>query len=364
MVRLDFLLLGIYKIKLSQTNEKTKYKILVVDDERKVLIVARKILRSEGYDVEVCLNPEEAVEIVANRGPVAVLLTDDRMPGMRGTELLEQVKRVSPMTVRILTTAYYDQQLIEDIVNKGEAFRFVKKPIDFDKLLKIIQESVDQYEINQGSQISNNSIKNLTQENDALKDEVKDTTQKIGKLKKKIMTITVGAFLIMGVAVAFNFYGEFQRQEILKETSITLGDWIVYDNDTALDSSNNLVWMTQDFRIIERKYPASWQEARDWVQLMNAKRFGGYRDWRVPTIEEYKMTFDPDRIRLAFDQNKDYPVGYPKAFQDGGGYGFWAIDEVGEDAAKYFFFAGGYDKTAPKDYNSPTMSVRLVRTVK
>jgi len=349
---------------LSQTNEKTKYKILVVDDERKVLIVARKILRSEGYDVEVCLNPEEAVEIVANRGPVAVLLTDDRMPGMRGTELLEQVKRVSPMTVRILTTAYYDQQLIEDIVNKGEAFRFVKKPIDFDKLLKIIQESVDQYEINQGSQISNNSIKNLTQENDALKDEVKDTTQKIGKLKKKIMTITVGAFLIMGVAVAFNFYGEFQRQEILKETSITLGDWIVYDNDTALDSSNNLVWMTQDFRIIERKYPASWQEARDWVQLMNAKRFGGYRDWRVPTIEEYKMTFDPDRIRLAFDQNKDYPVGYPKAFQDGGGYGFWAIDEVGEDAAKYFFFAGGYDKTAPKDYNSPTMSVRLVRTVK
>ena len=349
---------------MNQTSKKTKYKILVVDDERKVLIVARKILRSEGYDVEVCLNPEEAVEIVANRGPVAVLFTDDRMPGMRGTELLEQVKRVSPMTVRVLTTAYYDQQLIEDIVNKGEAFRFVKKPIDFNKVLKVIQECVDQYEINQKSQISNNSIKNLTQENDALKDEVKETSQKIGKLKKKIMTITVGAFLIMGVAVAFNFYGEFQRQEILKETSITLGDWIVYDNDTALDSSNNLVWMTQDFRIIERKYPASWQEARDWVQLMNAKRFGGYRDWRVPTIEEYKMTFDPDRIRLAFDQNKDYPVGYPKAFQDGGGYGFWAIDEVGEDAAKYFFFAGGYDKTAPKDYNSPTMSVRLVRTVR
>jgi CheY-like chemotaxis protein len=349
---------------LNQTSKKTKYKILVVDDERKVLIVARKILRSEGYDVEVCLNPEEAVEIVANRGPVAVLFTDDRMPGMRGTELLEQVKRVSPMTVRVLTTAYYDQQLIEDIVNKGEAFRFVKKPIDFNKVLKVIQECVDQYEINQKSQISNNSIKNLTQENDALKDEVQETSQKIGKLKKKIMTITVGAFLIMGVAVAFNFYGEFQRQEILKETSITLGDWIVYDNDTALDSSNNLVWMTQDFRIIERKYPTSWQEARDWVQLMNAKRFGGYRDWRVPTIEEYKMTFDSDRIRLAFDQNKDYPVGYPKAFQDGGGYGFWAIDEVGEDAAKYFFFAGGYDKTAPKDYNSPTMSVRLVRSVK
>ena len=100
------------------------------------------------------------------------------------------------------------------------------------------------------------------------------------------------------------------------------------------------------------------------MQLMNAKRFGGYSDWRVPTILEYKMTFDSDRTRLAFDKNKDYPVGYPKVFQDGGGYGFWAIDEVKGNSAKYFFFAGGYDKTAPKDYNSPTMSVRLVRTVK
>jgi CheY-like chemotaxis protein len=349
---------------LNQTKEKTKYKILVVDDEKKVLIVARKIFRSAGYDVEVCLNPEEAAEIVANRGPVAVLFSDDRMPGMRGTELLEQVKRVSPTTVRVLTTAFYDRQLIEDIVNKGEAFRFVKKPIDFNKVLSVIRECVEQYEINQKSQGLQDSIKNLTQENQALKGEAESLSQKISKLKRKIAMATVLGILVVGAAAASYYYGEFQRQEILKETSVTLGDWIVYDNDTALDSVNRLMWMTQDFRIVERRYPASWEEARDWVQLMNAKRFGGYRDWRVPTILEYKMTFDPDRTRLAFDKNKDYPVGYPKAFQNGGGYGFWAIDEVKDDSAKYFFFAGGYDKTVLKDYSSPTMSVRLVRTVK
>jgi CheY-like chemotaxis protein len=349
---------------LSQTKEKTKYKILVVDDEKKVLIVARKILQSAGYDVEVCLNPEEAAEIVINRGPVAVLFTDDRMPGMRGTELLEQVKRVSPSTVRILTTAYYDQQLIEDIVNKGEAFRFVKKPIDFSKILKVIRECVEQYEVNRKTLEFQDSIKSLTQNNELLKEEAEGLSHSISKLKKKITMVMAISILIIGVIAAFNFYGEMQRQEILKETSVTLGDWIVYDNDTALDSVNRLMWMTQDFRILERRYPASWEEARDWVQLMNAKRFGGYRDWRVPTLEEYKLTFDPDRTRLAFDKNKDYPVGYPKAFQDGGGYGFWAIDEVGDDSAKYFFFAGGYDKTAPKDYHSPTMSVRLVRSVK
>ena len=349
---------------MNQTKEKAKYKILVVDDEKKILIVARKIFRSAGYDVEVCLNPEEAAEIVANRGPVAVLFTDDRMPGMRGTELLEQVKRVSPSTVRILTTAYYDRQLIEDIVNKGEAFRFVKKPIDFNKVLSVIRECVEQFEINQKSQGLQDSIKTLTQESQELKDEVESLSQRISRLKKKIAMVTALGILVFGIASSFYFYGEFQRQEILKETSVTLGDWVVYDNDTALDSVNRLMWMIQDFRIIERRYPASWEEAQDWVQLMNAKRYGGYRDWRVPTISEYKMTFDPDRTRLAFDKNKDYPVGYPKAFQNGGGYGFWAIDEVKDDSAKYFFFAGGYDKTALKDYNSPTMSVRLVRTVK
>ena len=228
---------------------------MVVDDEKKILIVARKIFRSAGYDVEVCLNPEEAAEIVANRGPVAVLFSDDRMPGMRGTELLEQVKRVSPSTVRVLTTAYYDRQLIEDIVNKGEAFRFVKKPIDFNKVLKIIRECVDQYEINQKSQGLQDSIKNLTQDNQALKSETESLSQKINSLKKRIGLAAAAMLLIIGSVAAYNYYGEFQRQEILKETSVTLGDWIVYDNYTALDSVNRLMWMTQDFRNIERRYP-------------------------------------------------------------------------------------------------------------
>ncbi len=350
--------------KLNQTKVKKKHKILVVDDEKKVLIVARKILRSAGYDVEVCLGPEEAAEIIANRGPVAVLFTDDRMPGMRGTELLEQVKRVSPSTVRVLTTAYYDQQLIEDIVNKGEAFRFVRKPIDFNKVLNVIRQCVEQYETNVKAQGFQDSIKHLTLDNENLKVEAQDLSQKIRKLRSLIITVVILAVLVAGGATGFNYFRELQRQEHLKATSITLGDWVVYDNDTALDSMNKLMWMTQDFRIIERRYPDSWEEARDWAQLLNAKRFGGYRDWRIPAVAEYKLTFDPDRTRLAFDKNKDYPVGYPKAFQNGGGYGFWAADQVGDQSAKYFFFAGGYDKTAPKDYNSPTMSVRLVRTVK
>lgn len=349
---------------LAEKKAKQKYKILVVDDEKKILIVARKVLKSAGYDVEVCLDPGEAAEIVANRGPIAVILTDNRMPGMRGTELLEQVKRVSPSTVRVLITAFYDQQLIEDIVNKGEAYRFIKKPIDFNKTLKLIRECVDQYEANRKSEVIHDSLKKLNVDNEHLRVDATRLSEKIQNLKKVVVSIILVSILCVSGIVGINYYQEAQRLKVLKQTSIAVGDWVVYDNDTALDSAHKLMWMTQDFRILERSYPDSWEEARDWVQVINAKRVGGYRDWRMPTIEEYKQTYDSNLTRLAYDQNKDYPVGYPKVFQNGGGYGYWSAEEVGGESAKYFFFAGGYDKTEPKDYSSPTMSIRLVRSVK
>ncbi|NIR49769.1 MAG: response regulator [candidate division Zixibacteria bacterium] len=344
--------------------DRKNYKILFVDDEKKILIVARKVLRSAGYNVEVCLSPDEAAEIISNRGPVAILLTDDRMPGMRGTELLEQVKRISPNTVRVLTTAFYDQQLIEAIVNKGEAFRFIKKPIDFNKIHKVIRECIDQYEINCENQKFKDSLKGLDSDHKSLVREAEILSGKIKSLKRRVALISIIAILLVSGFAGFDFYREYERQQRLKETSVTLGDWVVYDNNTALDSVHRLMWMTEDYRLVEGKYPSSWERAQSWVDLMNAKRFGGYGDWRMPTIQEYKISYDPDLTKLAFDKNRDYPVGYAKAFRDGGGYGFWAIDEVGGDSAKYFFFAGGYEKTAPKTYNSPTMSVRLVRTVK
>ena len=114
---------------------------------------------------------------------------------------------------------------------------------------------MEQYEINRKSQELQDSIKTLSEENEELKGEAESLSKKVSGLKKKILMATILGSLVIGAAAASYYYGEFQRQEILKETSITLGDWIVYDNDTALDSVNRLMWMTQDFRIIERRLP-------------------------------------------------------------------------------------------------------------
>ena len=80
------------------------------------------------------------------------------------------------------------------------------------------------------------------------------------------------------------------------------------------------MWMTQDFRNLEGRAPKSWDEAMAWAEKMNQQRYGGYNDWRVPTDAEYKALYDPRRSKRSYARN---PVGYPEAFEDGGGEWVW-----------------------------------------
>ncbi len=350
--------------KKTKPTENTRPKVLVVDDEKKILIVARKIFTSAGFEVIMCEHPEEALEVITNQGPIPVILSDNRLPIMRGTELLEKVKLLSPNTVRILTTAFYDKQLIEDIVNKAEVFRFLKKPIDFKQAVDIVQQSVGQYELNVLNENLKGDISKAKVQYEKLEEEKESIFAKLGN-QKKFSKMLVGIMvLVICVSVGFTYFLNFAHETQLEETKKVFGDWVLYEDGTALDSVHDLMWMTKDFRNFERRNPKSWEEALKWVDKINKSRFAGYNDWRVPTIKEYQQTFDPDRTKLAFDKNKDYPVGYPKVFADGGGYGFWSSEQVGESSARYFFFIGGYEKTVKKSYNSPTMSVRLVRSAK
>ncbi|MGP0630534.1 Lcl domain-containing protein [Nitrospina sp. 32_T5] len=346
------------------TTQNQKYKILFVDTERKVLATAKKIFSQSGYQIEVCDGAMRAADMVANNGPIAVVFTDERMRGMRGTELLEIVKRVSPNTVRVLTAAQVEDHVVEDIINKAEVYRFIRKPVDFNVALKVAKQGVSLYEQAVRNEQLDLALHEMEAEKDKVVREAAGLTARINKLKRSTLYWFAGILLVIGLGFGFNFYQEYLRQQDLQASSNNMGNWIAYKNHTALDTVNNLMWMTRDFRNIEKRYPTSWQEAMDWAQKMNARNYAGYSDWRVPTVAEYKSIFDPDRTKLAFDGNQEYPVGYPKPFEGGGGYGFWTSERVGEDSAKYFFFVGGYGRTEALNYGGPTMSVRLVRNLK
>ena len=102
-------------------------KILLVDDEPNVLQSMQRQLRKR-FNVVTAESGNKALAVLKNEGPFAVIVSDMRMPGMDGVQLLTQVKDTFPDTVRIMLTGNADQQTATEAVNVGQIFRFLTKP--------------------------------------------------------------------------------------------------------------------------------------------------------------------------------------------------------------------------------------------
>lgn len=102
-------------------------KILFVDDEPNVLHSIQRQLRKR-FDLVIAEGGIEALRVLKEEGPFAVIVSDMRMPGMNGVELLSQVKDLYPETVRLMLTGNADQETAMEAVNNGQIFRFLTKP--------------------------------------------------------------------------------------------------------------------------------------------------------------------------------------------------------------------------------------------
>ncbi|NIF77353.1 response regulator [Paraburkholderia sp. Cy-641] len=122
---------------MSETQQ-ARQTVVYVDDEE----LARKYFaRSAGGDYEVLLadGADEAMSILRREGArVAVLVTDFRMPGPNGDELLRQVAQEYPHIVRILVTAYADYGALLEVVNSGEVFRILEKPLGVSAVREVL----------------------------------------------------------------------------------------------------------------------------------------------------------------------------------------------------------------------------------
>ncbi len=114
--------------------------ILFVDDEARILTALHSLFRQK-YNVYTADDPIQAVEMI-KRLQVHVLVSDQRMPGMLGVELLRQAKEISPKTVRILLTGYSDLASIVGSINDGEVWRFINKPWDTQDVQRILADAV------------------------------------------------------------------------------------------------------------------------------------------------------------------------------------------------------------------------------
>ncbi len=121
------------------SNVDRKYKVLFVDDEPRVTSALKAIFRRE-YDVSVANGGLEALETLATT-PFDVVVSDQRMPGMLGNELLAKVAQLYPQTMRILLTGFMDKQAIVDSINDGEIYRFINKPWRNEEMREVVAEA-------------------------------------------------------------------------------------------------------------------------------------------------------------------------------------------------------------------------------
>lgn len=101
--------------------------VLFVDDERPILNAINRLMRKEPCAVHLAEGGAEGLEILS-RTPVQVVVTDQRMPEMTGTEFLQAVRERWPDTVRMVLSGYADAATIVESINKGEVYRFIAKP--------------------------------------------------------------------------------------------------------------------------------------------------------------------------------------------------------------------------------------------
>ncbi|NJL01357.1 MAG: SpoIIE family protein phosphatase [Spirulinaceae cyanobacterium SM2_1_0] len=123
-----------------------KLKLMVVDDEPDNLDLLFRTFRRD-FKVFKADGALSALETLDREGEMAVIISDQRMPVMNGTEFLSKTVERFPETIRILLTGYTDVEDLVDAINSGKVFKYITKPWNPDKLKAVVQQASDTYRV-------------------------------------------------------------------------------------------------------------------------------------------------------------------------------------------------------------------------
>jgi len=121
-------------------------KILFVDDEPNTLATFKRNLRKQ-FQIETATSGELGLEAIDSQGPFAVIVSDLRMPGMDGIQLLTEARERAPDSVLMMFTGYADVQTAFEAINEGIFFRFLIKPCPLETLVKALEAGIAQYQL-------------------------------------------------------------------------------------------------------------------------------------------------------------------------------------------------------------------------
>ena len=162
------------------TSERTA--ILIVDDEESVLRSLRRTLRRDGYEIHLALSGERALQIL-EKHDIALILCDQRMPGMSGAEVLAAAFERAPDTYRVTLTGYTDLDAAQRSINDGRVNQFLTKPWDDVHLSTVVRSGVNAYHITR----ENRRLQELTRRQ---KEQLQSWSQQLeGMVEKRTMQV-------------------------------------------------------------------------------------------------------------------------------------------------------------------------------
>lgn len=120
--------------------------LLLVDDEENITSALTRLLRRDGYRILRANSGKQGLEVLT-QNEVGVIISDQRMPEMTGTEFLSQVRERYPDTVRIVLSGYTDLNSVTDAINRGAIYKFLTKPWEDELLRAHVEEAFHRYEM-------------------------------------------------------------------------------------------------------------------------------------------------------------------------------------------------------------------------
>ncbi|MEZ6046054.1 MAG: response regulator [Planctomycetaceae bacterium] len=182
-------------------------KVLVIDDEPNVIQACKRALKRGGFNVIGTTDPNEALEVIKSQ-EISVIISDQRMPEIQGSALMEKVKDLAPDTVRVILTGYADINAAIDSINSGNVFRYISKPWDDDALRATISEAAEKFrltrevqELQEQVRRQNEQLQNQNAElqnwNDQLEAKVAERTQEVTDLNQQLKKTLMGIINIL-----------------------------------------------------------------------------------------------------------------------------------------------------------------------
>ena len=166
--------------------------ILFVDDEDSILRSLQRTLRKEPYRVLTAGSGREGLDLLRS-GPVELVVSDQRMPEMTGTQFLQQVQELSPRSVRVILSGYAEAHIIVEAINSGGIYRFIAKPWNDEELKTTLRQCLEHYRIREENQrlseLSARQVRDLERLNQRLESAVIERTRSLALAQDVLETL-------------------------------------------------------------------------------------------------------------------------------------------------------------------------------